>query len=511
VPADGAPVTVTVTAARDCPWSARSEVSWLQVRSAAGQGDGTFTATASRNDLTTVRSGGVVVNDQRLGITQEGQGCSFTLTGSSDPVPSGGGRRVLTVGTLAGCAWNATSSVPWIVIVNGSGAGPATVTFDVQANGGAAREASISVGSRVFLVSQAAAPTAPPCTFTIDRPTQSFPVTGGQATVAVTAQAGCAWTVEGGAPWTTIVAGSGTGSGETRYSVAPNLSIVERTTTLTIAGRAHTITQAGVACTFTLTPPSRSFAAAGGQGQVQVDTQAGCIWTAASNAGWMSVSTITGIGPGTVNYTVQASTDTATRNGAIVVGGQQHAVSQSGVPPPCTYTLDPVSRAFGAAAASAVVRVNTAPGCAWTASSDVPWATLAQNSGTGSTDIGYSVAENAGTSSRNGTLTIGGAAHAITQAAAAPPPCTYQIAPLERSFEPIGGAGTVRVTTGPTCAWTAISSESWVSVTTGKGVGTFDIQYTVAPAGANVSRVATVTIEGQIHTVRQGPAPPPTP
>ena len=511
VPADGAVVTVTVTAARDCTWSARSEVSWLQVRSASGQGDGTFTASASRNDLTTVRSGGVAVNDQRLGITQEGQGCTFTLTGPSEPVPAGGGRRVVSVGTLAGCAWSATSSVPWIVIVNGSGAGPANVAFDVQPNSGAAREASITVGSRVYVVSQAAAPTAPPCTFTIDRQTQDFPVAGGQATVTVTTQAGCAWTVEGGAPWTTIVAGSGAGSGEARYTVAPNLSSTARSTTLTIAGRAHTITQPGVPCTFSLTPASRSFAAAGGPGQVQVDTQAGCTWTAASNAGWMSVSTITGIGPGTVMYTVQPSTDTATRNGAIVVAGQQHAVSQSGVPPACTYTLDPMSRAFSAAAGSAVVRVNTLPACTWTASSDVPWVTPAQSAGTGSADITYSVAQNTSTTPRNGTLTIGGAPHAITQAGAAPPPCTYQIAPAERSFEPIGGSGTVRVTTGPTCAWTAVSSESWVSVTTGKGVGTFDIQYVVAQAGANVSRVATVTIEGQVHTVRQGPPPPPAP
>ena len=88
-------------------------------------------------------------------------------------------------------------------------------------------------------------------------------------------------------------------------------------------------------------------------------------------------------------------------------------------------------------------------------------------------------------------------------------PCTYTLSPVERTFDPAGGAGTVRVTTEVGCTWTATSSDTWVVVTTGSGVGSFDIVYQVAPGSSTVDRTATVTVNGQVHTVRQrGPQTP---
>ena len=508
---DGGNVVVTVSAARDCTWSARSDVGWIQVRSTSGQGDASFSATVARNESISARSGGIVVNDQRIGVTQEGRGCSYTVTGPSDVAAPTGERRSASVSTLSGCAWTATSSASWLVVLNPNGSGPATLTFDVLPNTGATRQATITVATSTYLVTQSAAPAAPPCEYSIDPPGGGFPASGGQGAVAVTTDAACSWTVEGGAEWTTILTAGGTGSGTVQYTVGANTTVAPRTTTLTIAGRVHTVTQAGAACTFSLTPPSRQFAATAGAGTVDVTAAAGCAWTASSNAGWLTVTTISGSGPGTVGYTLQANPDPAQRTAAILIGGQTHTVVQAGAAPPCTFALDPASRDVASAAAAFTVRVNTNAGCAWTATSNVPWLTITTGTGTGPGDAAYSVAENTTTAARTGIVTINGQTHTVNQAAPAPPPpppCTYALSPPERTFAAAGGPGTVHVTTGPTCAWTAVSSDTWVVVTTPNGTGPADIAYTVASAAAGVNRVATITVNGQVHTVRQGTGTP---
>jgi len=70
----------------------------------------------------------------------------------------------------------------------------------------------------------------------------------------------------------------------------------------------------------------------------------------------------------------------------------------------------------------------------------------------------------------------------VTQAAA-PPPCTFSIAPEAQTFDPAGGTVTVTVTASqPTCVWTATSQLPWVTFTgPASGTGSGTVQVTVAP------------------------------
>jgi hypothetical protein len=111
-------------------------------------------------------------------------------------------------------------------------------------------------------------------------------------------------------------------------------------------------------------------------------------------------------------------------------------------------------------------------------------------------------------------MTIAGQTFTVTQAAAAPPPpppsCTYAIAPTSESIGAAGGTGTaITVTTGGTCAWTAISNApSWITITAGaSGTGTGSVSFTVA-ANTGAARTGTMTIAGQTFTVTQAAAPP---
>jgi hypothetical protein len=87
----------------------------------------------------------------------------------------------------------------------------------------------------------------------------------------------------------------------------------------------------GGTCTFSISPTSASFAAAGGTGSVTVTAGAGCAWTAVSNASFITITSgASGSGNGTVNYSVAANTGSASRNGTMTIASQTFTVTQAG-------------------------------------------------------------------------------------------------------------------------------------------------------------------------------------
>lgn len=600
VPPDGGSVTVNVTAARDCTWTATADVSWMQLSATSGQGNATVNVTVARNELPAARSGAVAVNDQRFVVSQEPRPCTYELRPLPQNFGAEGGAGSISVETLTGCAWTATSSAAWLRVITPSGSGSGAVSFDVAGNSGPAREASITIAGRSVTINQDAAgqpapapscglllaPTAmsaaaagsthtvtlttnpecdwtatssaswltvappggrgagtltitaarntgnartatvtagtqvatvtqaaaPACTVAIDPASASFTAAGGEGRVRVTTQDGCEWTAGGGASWISITSGRGTGSGEARYTVAANTATTARSATLTIGGRSHTVTQqaAAPACTYAIEPASRSFGASGGDGAVTVTTQAGCAWTATGAPAWVTVSGGQGSGSGQFSYTVQANTGASARSGSISVAGQGHAIAQEAAAPTCTYSLQPASLNFGAGGGEGRFDVVTQAGCSWTASSGAGWAVVGTGSGSGPAQVVYTVQANAETSARSTTIAVNGQVHTVTQDAAAPA-CTYSVAPASQSFPASGGAGQFSVTTQAGCAWSAASGAPWAEVTTPSGTGPGQVGYAVQANTATTTRQTTITVNGQTHGVMQDAAPPPPP
>ena len=107
-------------------------------------------------------------------------------------------------------------------------------------------------------------------------------------------------------------------------------------------------------------------------------------------------------------------------------------------------------------------------GCAWTATANVAWITVTSSSGSGNGTVSYSVAANTGTA-RTGTLTIAGQTFTVNQAGGAG--IRYR---RERPAAS-GGSGSVGVTAGTGCAWTAVSNAAWITITSGaSGIGQRD-------------------------------------
>ncbi len=165
-----------------------------------------------------------------------------------------------------------------------------------------------------------------------------------------------------------------------------------------------------------------------------------------------------------------------------------------------TASISPVSASLGEAGGTGDIAVTADGSCSWTAISNDAWiAVTGGATGAGNGTVNYLVSENTG-SARSGTITAAGKTFTITQAAAA---CVSLITPTAGSFVWSGGSGDIAVTIGSACTWTAVSNDSWITVTGGTtGTGNGNVTYDVAEhiGGA---RSGTITAAGQTFTVSQ--------
>jgi hypothetical protein len=86
------------------------------------------------------------------------------------------------------------------------------------------------------------------CSYFLSSGGQSFPASGGTASVNVIAPAGCAWTISGVPSWLTPSALSGTGNTTVTFQVAPNAG-PDQNTTFTVAGLSFSVLQEAASIT----------------------------------------------------------------------------------------------------------------------------------------------------------------------------------------------------------------------------------------------------------------------
>src|SRR4051812_24855641 len=280
-----------------------------------------------------------------------------------------------------------------------------------------------------------------------------------------------------------------------------------------------------------------------------VETNRDCTWTAAANAPWVVItSAASGQGSGSIAYRVGANPDAVARQAALDINNLLVTVSQEAAP--CRYNVVPANAAVSAGGGDVAVTVDTLIGCAWSASSAAPWITVPSNAGANrSGTVALRIAPNTDATGRSGTVTIGQQTVTIQQAAATPAPtpspvpnpspapaptpaptpspaptppsgptpaptptpapCSISISPDRDSVGADESNGTIRVTAGPGCAWTASENSSWLTITSAAaGSGNGSVSYRVA-ANTGGARSATITVAGKTFTVSQSAAPPP--
>ena len=323
LPASGGSGNIGVTTVGGCAWTAAASQTWIHTTS-SGIGSGTVAYTVDANSTTSARAGSITVGGQTFTISQTGATCTYALSSSGTSLPASGGSGNIVVNTAGGCAWTAAASQTWIHTTS-SGTGSGTVAYTVDANATTSlRTGTITVGGQTFTLSQAGAT----CTYVLSSSGTSLSASGGSGNFGLNTVGGCAWTAAASQPWIHTTS-SGTGSGTVAYTVDGNATTSLRTGTITVGVQTFTISQAGATCTYALSSSGTSLPASGGSGNIGVTTAGGCAWTAAASQTWIH-TTSSGIGSGTVAYTVDANATTSLRTGTITVGGQAFTITQAG-------------------------------------------------------------------------------------------------------------------------------------------------------------------------------------
>jgi hypothetical protein len=254
----------------------------------------------------------------------------------------------------------------------------------------------------------------------------------------------------------------------------------------------------GTGCTISLVPATAHIREGAATVPFEVRSGAGCTWTAATQASWITVASPpngAGTGTATVQLSVPANPGPP-RSGTVAVGGQTFTLGQDGG---CSFTVAPEAVTAPAAGTTTRVDVTGTAECSWTTSSGTSWITVSPASSAGSTAANISVAANNGPA-RSGAVTVAGRQVNVTQESG----CTYSINPTSITVPPTGGTGSgFAVSTAAGCSWKAVSQVPWITITSGEGSGDGGVQGTVEPNATGVPRTGTVTIANLTFTVNQ--------
>jgi hypothetical protein len=446
--------------------------------------------------------------------------CTFTLSATSMTMSAAGGAGSVSVTTGNQCAWTASSGASWITPTGGTSVtGSGAFTFNVAALAGTtSRTGSLSVAGQTITVTQQGAA----CAYTLNPPARTVDAAGATAAFDINTDASCSWAAASTASWLSILSGgSGSGNATVTYRVAANPEAAARTGSISVGGSAHVVTQTGaVSCTVDLSKTGDTFPTGGGSGTFDVSAASTCAWAAASNVAWARVTDPAG-GAGTgsrrLTYAVDANPNAGARTGTISVGGRTFTITQAGTTS-CDYSVAPVDfRECLRGGFERTVTVSTSPGCGWTAASTASWLTiLSGQSGSGAGTVIFKFTDNY-EAARQGIIQVRwptpteGQNVRVYQEG-----CTYYTT-AQILVAPSGGTYHLDVYASPTnpacggplqdaCVWSAVSSASWVTVTTTMPRNGDDrVFFQVAANGTGKERTATITVRDRVVTIRQFP------
>src|SRR6185295_10566472 len=174
----------------------------------------------------------------------------------------------------------------------------------------------------------------------------------------------------------------------------------------------------------------------------------------------------------------------------------------------CTVTLGSTTTSVGGGASTGTLPVTAASTCSWSAASSASFLTITSGStGTGNGSVAYSFAANTG-DSRSASITVNGATVVFTQGAPvfiAPTGCAVALSATTAKANSGGGTINITVNAPSNCQWTATTSASFLTVSSGATTGNGTAAITATANGGGSVRTGTVTIGGQTVTVTQDP------
>lgn len=568
-PSDNATVTLSGTNASTTAWTATKKQSWNTLTGASGTGSGTIAwsrnatglAVGTYVDTITVTATGSTpaVLFDTLKITPATVPVTIALTPTVRSVTAqqgaavaGDNASVALSGTNAWSTnWTVAKKKSWTTLVTTSGMGNGAISWNRSTAG-------LAVGTYVDTITVSATGVTPAVLFdtlkvTASQVTMAFtPIArsvsvqqgnaapGDNATLTLNGSNGpsTVWGVAAKKSWTTVLTSTGTGTATvswTRNTTALAVGTYVDTLTASAGGVTPTVLYDTVKVTaapvvVAVSPAARSVTITQGNsapsdnGTVTLSgTNAlSTAWSASKTASWVTFTTPSGVGNGTVAWT---------RNTAALVAGtyvDTVTISVAGSSPAVLFdtlkvnaisvviALTPASRYAsvpqGGSALADVANVTltgtNAASTVWTATKRAAWNTLTSATGIGNGSLGWS---------RNAAgLAPGTYVDTITVAAAGVPsvalydtlaitavPIVVALNPAARTASVVQGAAapgdnaaiTLTGTNASTTAWTASKKKSWTTVTTSSGTGNGTLAWTRSATGLAVGTyVDTLTV-----------------
>jgi dUTPase len=522
---------------------------------AAGNYSGTITLTApgATGSPATVAVSLAITQNPSLGVSPTSLTFSG-VAGGSNPAPQSVAIANNGGGTLS---WSAPSNQTWLTISPASGTGAANPSVSVNTTGLTAGNYSGTVtltapgatGSPATVAVSLAITQPPSLGVSPTSLTFSGSVPGAnpsnQAFAIVNNGGGTLnWSVTSNQTWLTISPASGTGAANPAVSInnfGMTAGTYSATLTVTAAGSTQTLS---VSLTLnqnpilTVAPNTLTFSGPvggsnpAGQTFAISNTGSGTFnWSLSSNQPWLTFSPGSGTG-GTGNPTVSVNTAglaAGTYTGAINVTaanaentGAQINVTLNVIQTP-GLGLSPTTMTFtgipggGNPASQTLAITNSGGGTLnWSATSNQTWLTISQSSGTGAANPSVSVNTTGlavGSYSGTITLTASGATGSpgtvnvsltVTQSPSLSlSPNTLTFSGTAGSTNPAPQTAAIANNGGGTLNWSAVSNQSWLSVSPASGAGAANPSISVNTSGltaGNYSGTVTVTAAGAVNS-----------
>jgi len=270
-------------------------------------------------------------------------------------------------------------------------------------------------------------------------------------------------------------------------------------------------------CPYTFSPPASqniviTADASATPNTIAITVPAGCSWLYSTDSSWITFPGVTnpyGTGSGAINWVAAQNLGPGARVGHISLSldfGARAVFTVIQAAPNCTLTLNPTSASAVLAGGTGSFQVQT--NCVWASGSQASFLSLTSAS-TGSLNgtLSYAVASNPCVAQRTGAIAVqaGGAlgpfeTFQVTQPGS---PANLTVTPNTLTAPPGASTGTIAVATDSSCAWTAYSDVSWLSITGNTtGSGSYNLPYAIL-ANTSATRTGSIHVGAQLFTVTQ--------
>ena len=233
----GGTYTINVNTESDVVWGSSFSSDWISLNNDGSfTGAGSIDLTIAPNKTILPRSEEIIVAGAEILVSQDANDATvdFPIQDFSYEANS----CQVDVYVEDGVIWNASSDASWLKVyygTNKTGSGQFLVTMD--ANAGCERQAHVTVGTNVFVVTQSRG------NIVASPASCSFGPWGGSSRITLDVLDGSQWTARSDVEWITLDTTQGTGSGDIGFGVDINFNGAERTGKITIGTTVVTITQ----------------------------------------------------------------------------------------------------------------------------------------------------------------------------------------------------------------------------------------------------------------------------